>query len=477
MSEAAGHAASGEKNAAARNSVLAAVLLTALKLVVGVLTNSLGIISEAAHSGLDLVAALVTLFAVRIADKPPDHEHQYGHGKVENLSALIETVLLLATCAWIIYEALDRLMASEPVVVDASFWAFAVMATSIAVDVNRSRMLMRAAHAHRSQALEADALHFSTDVWSSTVVIGGLALVRAAGAAPVAWRPWLLRADAVAALVVAGIVVVVSLRLGKRTVDGLLDRAPAGLADQVRAAALGVEHVKGCGLVRIRPSGPITFVEMAVHLAPDLPTAMAHQVAGQVRAAIQDACHGCEATVYAEPAQVAEADVAGQARAVAAEMGLSASDVHLHRLKRGYQVDVDIEVPGGLTLDEAHTRATDYERALETRIDRVARVTTSIRATHVIPEHPEEEVSDRHPDLIAKVAAVVAANPTFGRTGHDIHVFQLENALHVDLHCRCPGTLSMSEVDAATVQLRKALRAAFPQVAHFLVHVEPEDGA
>jgi cation diffusion facilitator family transporter len=474
VSQAAPRAASGEKNAAALNSVVAAVLLTSLKLVVGILTNSLGILSEAAHSGLDLVAALVTFFAVRIADRPPDREHQYGHGKVENLSALIETFLLLATCVWIIYEAVHRLLVNGAVEVDASFWAFTVMAISIVVDLSRSRMLMRVAKKHRSQALEADALHFSTDIWSSSVVIGGLVLVRAADFVAAPYREWLLRADAAAALVVAGIVVLVSLRLGKRTIDGLLDRAPAGMRERIGAAALAVEHVKGCGRVRIRPSGPITFVEMAVQLAPELSTAQAYQVAGQVRAAIQDCYPSCEVTVHAEPAQVREEDIAGQARALAAEMALSAHDVHVHRIKEGYQVDVDVEVPGDLTLDAAHHRASRYEKALENRLQPVARVTTSIRASHVIPEHPEEEVSDRYSDLIAQVAATVATHPIFGATGHDIHVFQLEDSLHVDLHCHCRGSLSMKEVDAAAVRLRKSLRAAFPQVGHFLVHVEPE---
>ncbi|MEJ2556675.1 MAG: cation diffusion facilitator family transporter, partial [Anaerolineae bacterium] len=165
-----------EKRSAALSSVLAAVLLTGLKLVVGLLTGSLGILAEAAHSGLDLVAALVTFFAVRLSDRPPDKRHLYGYGKVENLSALVETLLLLVTCIWIIYEAIERLF-FKSVEIEASFWAFGVMAVSIVVDISRSRILYRAARKHNSQALEADALHFSTDIWSSSVVIVGLALV------------------------------------------------------------------------------------------------------------------------------------------------------------------------------------------------------------------------------------------------------------------------------------------------------------
>ncbi len=159
-----------EKTSAALSSVVAAVALTTLKIIVGLLTGSLGILAEAAHSGLDLVAALVTFFAVRVSSKPADREHRYGHGKVENLSALFETVLLLITAVWIIYEAIQRLF-FHPVAVEVSFWSFIVMAISIGIDYTRSRILYKAARAHNSQALEADALHFSTDIWSSSVVI------------------------------------------------------------------------------------------------------------------------------------------------------------------------------------------------------------------------------------------------------------------------------------------------------------------
>ena len=162
-----------EKRLVALSSVIAAVFLTAMKIVVGLLTHSLGILAEASHSGLDLIAAGVTYFAVRASGRPPDTEHNYGHGKVENLSAMIETLLLLATCAWIVYEAIHRLFFKE-VTIEVTYWSFIVMAVSITIDLTRSRALMKIAKKHASQALEADALHFSTDVWSSTVVIFGL---------------------------------------------------------------------------------------------------------------------------------------------------------------------------------------------------------------------------------------------------------------------------------------------------------------
>src|SRR5208337_4511794 len=218
-----------DKRAVAGNSVLAALVITSLKIIVGIATGSLGILSEAAHSGLDLIAALVTFFSVRVSDKPADADHQYGHGKFENFSAFIETGLLLLTCVWIVYEAIHRLFFHK-VEIEPSIPAFLVMLLSIAVDAWRSRLLGRIATRYDSQALEADALHFSTDIWSSAVVIAGLALVWAGRTFHV---EWLRQADPIAALFVAGVVISVSWRLARKTIDALLDAAPAEVRSQI----------------------------------------------------------------------------------------------------------------------------------------------------------------------------------------------------------------------------------------------------
>ena len=302
-------AASHEKNSAALNSVVAAFLLTGLKVVVGLLSGSMGILAEAAHSGLDLAAAIVTCLAVRAASKPPDRDHAYGHGKVENLSALVETLLLLATCAWIIHESCQRLT-SRHVQVDASIWAFAVMGISIAVDVSRSRMLYRVAAKHRSQALEADALHFSTDIWSSAVVIVGLLGVKLAG-----WYPglsFLLQADAVAALIVAGMVVVVSARLGLRTIQALLDSSPPGMDEKIRAAVAAMDGVFDCHAVRVRHSGPYYFVDLHITVDGDQPLRAAHALTERVEQAVEAILPGADVTVHPEPSPAAATPPANQ---------------------------------------------------------------------------------------------------------------------------------------------------------------------
>jgi len=289
-----------EKRAAAASSVLAAIGLTTFKIVVGVLTNSLGILAEAAHSALDLMAAMMTYIAVRVADKPADREHLFGHGKAENLSALFETLLLLATSGWIIYEAIQRLF-FKPVAVEVSIWAFLVMATSIAVDYTRSRLLYRAARKYNSQALEADALHFSTDIWSSSVVILGLVGLTLARRVPA--LHWLDKADAVAASIVALIVIYVSGELGWRTVSALLDAAPRGMVEKVEQAALSVRDVQDAHAVRVRPSGARWFVDLHVTMSGNIHLKRAHTNTELIEEAVRRVIPDADVTVHVEPAE------------------------------------------------------------------------------------------------------------------------------------------------------------------------------
>jgi cation diffusion facilitator family transporter len=287
-----------EKQSAALTSLLAAVGLTAFKIIVGVLTGSLGILAEAAHSGLDLVAAGMTLVAVRISGRPADSTHLYGHGKIENLSALGETLLLVVTCGWIVWEALQRLLL-HPVEIQVTVWSFAVMLTSIAIDVSRSRVLARAARKYKSQALEADALHFQTDVWSSAVVVLGLMAVKAGE-----WYPrlaFLSSADAVAALGVSVLVAWVSAQLGRRTVDALMDRAPEGMEARILAAVEAVPGVRNCHNLRMRYSGPVLFIDLHVLVDGAQSLAAAHQLTEIVEQQIQELAPQADVTVHAEP--------------------------------------------------------------------------------------------------------------------------------------------------------------------------------
>ena len=278
-----------EKRAVAGNSVLAAIAITTLKIVVGITTGSLGILSEAAHSGLDLVAAIVTLLSVRVSDRPADADHQYGHGKVENFSAFIETGLLLLTCVWIVYEAVKRLFFHR-VEIEPSLAAFLVLFVSMAIDFWRSRALGRIAAKYDSQALEADALHFSTDIWSSGVVVVGLLLVQLGR-----WYGvrGMAAADPVAALFVAGVVVYVSSRLARKTIDALLDAAPADVRNRILTALKGVDGLLEVERVRIRRGGNRYFADLSVSLARNVTFQRSEQVADAVTAAVREVLARC----------------------------------------------------------------------------------------------------------------------------------------------------------------------------------------
>ncbi|HEX7541899.1 MAG TPA: cation diffusion facilitator family transporter [Anaerolineales bacterium] len=290
-----------DKRSAALSSVIAAIGLTTFKLIVGLLTNSLGILAEAAHSGLDLVAAAMTFFAVQVSDKPADKEHPFGHGKIENLSALFETLLLLATSGWIIYEAIQRLFFVN-VKVEASIWSFIVMGTSIVIDYTRSRILYKAARKYKSQALEADAIHFSTDIWSSSVVIVGLIGLTIARYVP--GLDWMHKADAIAALIVAIIVLYISGELGWRTISALLDTAPRGLADKVEKVAASVNGVVDAHAIRIRPSGAHTFIDMHVTMDGNCTLNEAHAATEVIEKAIHSIISPADITVHVEPAKL-----------------------------------------------------------------------------------------------------------------------------------------------------------------------------
>jgi cation diffusion facilitator family transporter len=278
------------KNRIALTSVIAAVFLTSFKLVVGLLTGSLGILSEALHSALDLIAAVITLFAVRIADLPADNEHNYGHGKIENFSALIETFLLLVTCFWIIYESINRLINKHPIEVNA--FSFIVIITSIIIDFSRSRALYKVARKYNSQALEADALHFSTDIWSSMVVLIGLIVYSLFD---------FVYADSIAALIVALIVLSVSYRLGRRAFDVLIDRAPTKIVDQINQVIDKIPGVIKYHDLRVREGGSYKFVELNIHVNKGLSIEEAHSISENVEYEITKKIPHCKVTVHIEP--------------------------------------------------------------------------------------------------------------------------------------------------------------------------------
>lgn len=279
-----------EKLKVAGISVFAAILLTGIKLIAGILTGSLGLLSEALHSGLDLIAAVITFFSVRISDNPPDKNHNFGHGKIENFSAFLETILLLITCTWIIYEAMHRLITGETDI-EVTVWSYVVVIASIVIDYSRSRALSKVAVKYNSQALEADALHFSTDIWSSSVVLLGLVCANFG----------FFFADSVAALTVALIVIFISYKLGKRSIEVLLDYAPREKVNKIETILKSMPEIDNFHSLKVRTAGADTFVSVIVILNPHLKLIKAHEICNKVESEISKVIERCDVFVHVEP--------------------------------------------------------------------------------------------------------------------------------------------------------------------------------
>lgn len=361
--EAHTEAGTKEKRFVALTSVVVAIVLTGFKAVVGIMTGSLGILAEAAHSGLDLIAAVITYWAVCVSGRPADEGHPYGHGKIENISALIETLLLLITCAWILHEAIDRLF-FRFVHVDASTWAFIVMFFSIFLDFGRSRALSRAAKKYNSQALEADALHFRTDIWSSAVVIIGLIGVKISD-----WMPgWgsMHHADPIASIGVAVIVVWVSLQLGKRTLQALIDTAPAGLADEIKKTVERLPGVVDCQNVRVRPSGPQVFVDAKVLMGGRQSLEDAHKLTEKIEESIQKISPGADITLHPEPTDATHGLLEKITQVVQIIPGvLGCHDVEARYAESRLFVEMHVFMDGRQSLQDAHDLTEMIEQAVQ----------------------------------------------------------------------------------------------------------------
>jgi len=455
-----------EKRAVAGNSVVAAVLITTAKIAVGVTTGSLGILSEAAHSALDLIAALLTYFSVGVSDKPADADHQYGHGKVENFSAFVETGLLLITTAWVIYEAVLRLFFRR-VEVEPSVWAFAVMLISMAVDWWRSQALGRIATKYQSQALEADALHFSTDVWSSGVVVLGLALILLGR---LYHLDWLLRADPIAALFVAGVIVSVSWRLARRTVDALLDAAPAGVRAQITDAVTRVDGVLEVGRVRIRRAGNHYFADLSVGLARTVTFQRSEQLVAAVTEAVHSILPEADVTVQPLPRAQGSENIFDRIRAVATRHNLNVHDISVQDLAGHLHVEQHVELDERLSLKTAHDQVTELEADMRHEVPEIADILTHIESEPATIETGDELVRDAELERRLKKAA--SQFPEIVDM-HDIQIKKVRGRLYVSCHCTFSDDLPLARVHDIQTDLEIHFKQDAPELFRVLIHPEP----
>ncbi len=451
-----------EKRKAALSSVVAAIFLTGIKLVVGLMTGSLGILSEAAHSGLDLVAAGMTYFAVRIADKPADREHTYGHGKFENLFALFETFLLLVTCGWIIYEAIQRIFFHE-VHIEVNFWSFAVIITAIVVDYSRSRVLFKAAKKYNSQALEADALHFSTDILSSGVVIIGLI------GAGLGFH----KADAFSALVVSAIVIWISLRLGKRTIDMLTDRIPdVTLVEKIRSKVFEINGVVNCRNVRVRQAGSKSFVDMVVDIKRTVPFEQAHYIMNLIEEKVKEIIPNADIVIHSEPIETSDETVIDKIKMLLIGSGMSAHNIEVQKVNDKYFVDLHLECGATQTFEEAHKVADKIEEMIKEKIPNIEKISIHIDEDNdVIKE--TIIVNDKCEQMVQKIHKIAQSQEGVVEC-RDITVMEIDGKYKVTMNCFLDSSLSLSEAHEIATTIENKIYLNIKEVSKVIVHVEPQ---
>jgi cation diffusion facilitator family transporter len=451
-----------EKEHVALTSIAASAAMTIAKAVVGVSTGSLAILSEAGHSLIDLGATVMTYVAVRVSGKPADEEHHYGHGKVESISALGETALLFLLSGVVVWEAIKRLVEHEAHQVDANLWAFGVIAASIVIDFFRSRALTRTAEATQSQALEADALHFSSDLWSSLAVLVGLLGVHFG----LAW------ADSAAAILVALLVCVAGWRLGKRTIDTLTDAAPAGAAAQIQKIACAVAGVVDVEHVRARAVGDTVFVDLTVAVSRTLPLDRVNAIRDAVAKAIAAGMPGAQPVVVTHPIALSNETVLDRVMVIARNRALAVHHVTVHDLKDRLSVSLDLEVDGKLSLRAAHEMADGLEKAVGDELGQGVEVETHIEPLQVQDalgrEAPPERVQ-----AVAMALSELAVEGRVVRDVHDVRVRETDAGEIVNFHCRVDPELSVQAVHENVDGLERALKARSSSIKRVIGHAEP----
>jgi cation diffusion facilitator family transporter len=459
-----------EKKRAALLSVGSAVLLVTLKSFLVVRTGSLGVLSEALHSGLDLIAAILTFLSVRLSDQPADERHPYGHGKFENFSAFVETGLLALTALYIIYEAFSRLF-FHSVLIQPSVTAILVLLVALSIDLTRARALSHVARKYSSDALEADALHFSTDVWSTIVVITGIGLVWAGET----WNvPWLIYADALAGLAVAAVILWVGARLGRRTLDALLDVAPEGLQSEIAKAVARMDGVLDVDRVRVRRAGNRHFVDATVSVARTASLEQVHALSDAIEKRIGEIVPS-DVMVHAEPRAPQGEHLFEAIRAAAQSMGLAIHDISAVQQDGQLFIELHLEVDENLSLREAHRQATELEEKIRELRDGQVEVNIHIEPLGRHIATPDagigemKQLSHAVEDFLNRLAV------EFGElvNCHDVRARQVEHHVLLSCHCTMKSDLPITQVHDTTAVLEDRVKEKFPQISRVTIHPEP----
>jgi cation diffusion facilitator family transporter len=449
-----------EKTTVALWSIGAAVFLITAKTVVGVMSGSLALLTDAVHSLLDMGASIITYFAVRISDKPADQDHQFGHGKIESLGALLQIIFLLGACAWITFEAVHRIQRQE-FGVELNVWAFAVVISSIVIDYNRVRALRRVAVKYSSQALAADALHFTADIYVSSVVLFGLGAVQLG----------LPLADPLAAILVSLFIIFTAVRLARKSIDVLLDRAPSDAEVVIKETVALFPEILDIKNLRLRTDGRTTFAVLDLDVDRSLTFSRVDDLKSRLETELCRRLPQPDLTITLTPQSSGSEMVADSIRYVVSGFGLNLHHLIVRDDPTGYFASMHIEMPGDMTLEAAHAKATEITKKLHEAIARLAKV-----VIHTEPHHPGDAAQfPGEMELEETAARIKRIVESFSNVDdcHNIVLTPHGDGLALSADMRLDGDLPLERTHRISVDVEKKLRSELPELVSITLHLEP----
>ncbi|MFZ1322916.1 MAG: cation diffusion facilitator family transporter [Ignavibacteria bacterium] len=457
---------SDKKIKVAIQSLYAAVFITLIKIVAAYFSGSLGILTEVFNSGIDIFVCIVTIISIKYSSRPPDKDHNYGHEKAENFSALFQVFILFITSSFIIYEAINRLFIKDEVELNINIWIIGSIIFTILIDINRAKKLKAIAKETNSNALEADALHFSSDIWSSSVVLIGLLLT---------YLNISKIADTIAALVVTVFIIHLGYKLLRKSVNSLMDKVPEGLYEKIKYETQLIKGVEGIQSCRVRTSGSITYIDMTIEISRLVPFSKAHDIMDNVEKRIKEISENTDIVIHSEPVETKDETINDKIRLIVNDFGLKCHDIYSHKINNEIFSELHIEVVNTNDLTKAHSIITDVEKVILEKIDVISQLKIHI-------DEPSEivfdttDITDNSTELIREVNKILDENENV-LSSNDIQVVSTNGKIRVSLNCVFDYINSFDEVHDIVTQLESkiylSLKENYPKLSNVIIHSEP----
>lgn len=449
----------------ALNSLFAAVFITTIKILAAYFSGSLAILTEVVNSGIDIFVCLVTIFSVKYAAKPADEDHNYGHEKAENISALIQVLFLFGTSSFILYEAVQRIFLGKHTDLNITVWTFAALIVSIGIDFFRARALNKVADETKSNALKADALHFTSDIMSSLIVIVGLIFSYYGYE----------KADAISAFIVAIIIIILGVKMSRRAIDSLLDRVPPGLSEKIRYETLLIEGVEGIKNFRIRSTGPKIFIDMTINISRIIPFSKAHDIMDAVERRLHQLIENADIVIHSEPVETDKETINDKIKMIVNSYGMKSHDVFSHKIGNEIFSELHIEVTDTNDLIKAHDKITEIEEKIKSDIEIISNVKIHIDEPSNIL-YDTLDITAKSGDMIAEIKKIVNMNNDVTSCG-EFSVIITNGKIRVSLNCTFDYHFSLDEVhDIVTLlesKILSELKEKYPKLSNVIIHAEP----